>query len=134
MQRLTVTFDDDLMGEIDRFMTARGYSNRSEALRDLARSGLAHDAETVGETRACIATLTFAYDVGTRSLPERLAAALTERRDLVLASLGRPIDATSIFETVVLEGETTEVRAFAERLIAERGVRNGRLIVVAKGE
>ena len=134
MERFTISLDDELAHEFDRLIESRGYSNRSEALRDLARSGLAHDAETVGETRACIATLTFAYDVGTRSLPERLAAALTERRDLVLASLGRPIDATSIFETVVLEGETTEVRAFAERLIAERGVRNGRLIIVAKGE
>ncbi len=132
MQRLTVTFDDDLTAEIDRFMTARGYSNRSEALRDLVRSGLAHDVETVGETRDCIAALTFVYDVDTRSLPERLARALTERRDLAVAILARPLGATSLFEVALLEGETTEVRAFAERIGAERGVRNARLTMVPK--
>ena len=133
MQRLTVTFDDDLVGEIDRFMTARGYTNRSEALRDLVRSGLAHDAETVGETRDCLAALAFVHDVDSRALPERLAAAFTERRDLVVAVLTRSLDAAAVFEVALLEGETTEVRAFAERITTERGVRNGRLVMVAKG-
>ena len=40
MQRLTITIDDDLVVEINRFIAARGYANRSEAFRDLARSGL----------------------------------------------------------------------------------------------
>src|SRR3979411_2233959 len=40
MQRVTITIDDDLVAEIDAFMTGRGYANRSEASRDLARSGL----------------------------------------------------------------------------------------------
>ena len=40
MQRVTITIDDELDAELDRFMKARGYANRSEAIRDLARSGL----------------------------------------------------------------------------------------------
>ena len=40
MQRVTVTVDDELVSEIDHFMKARGYQNRSEALRDLARAAL----------------------------------------------------------------------------------------------
>jgi CopG family nickel-responsive transcriptional regulator len=40
MHRLTITVDDDLLAELDAFIAARGYANRSEAIRDLARSGL----------------------------------------------------------------------------------------------
>jgi len=40
MHRVTITIDDDLVAEVDRFMAAHGYTNRSEAIRDLARSGL----------------------------------------------------------------------------------------------
>ena len=40
MQRVTITIDDELDEELNRFMKARGYANRSEAIRDLARSGL----------------------------------------------------------------------------------------------
>ena len=37
MQRVTITIDDELMDELDRIIAARGYQNRSEAIRDLAR-------------------------------------------------------------------------------------------------
>jgi metal-responsive CopG/Arc/MetJ family transcriptional regulator len=31
MQRVTITIDDELDAELDRFMRARGYANRSAA-------------------------------------------------------------------------------------------------------
>ena len=37
MQRVTITLDDALMEELDAIIAARGYQNRSEAIRDLAR-------------------------------------------------------------------------------------------------
>ncbi|ENQ68082.1 nickel-responsive regulator [Brucella melitensis CNGB 1076] len=40
MQRITITIDDDLMAALDRMIEIKGYQNRSEALRDLARTGL----------------------------------------------------------------------------------------------
>ena len=40
MQRLTITIDDELKNAIDRIIAERGYQNRSEAIRDLARAGL----------------------------------------------------------------------------------------------
>ena len=44
MQRVTITIDEDLVAELERYMAARGYANRSEAIRDLARSGLQQHA------------------------------------------------------------------------------------------
>ena len=35
MQRVTVSLDDELLVELDRFAETRGYANRSEAVRDL---------------------------------------------------------------------------------------------------
>ena len=40
MQRVTIVLDDELVTEIDRMAAERGYQNRSEAIRDLARAGL----------------------------------------------------------------------------------------------
>ncbi len=132
MQRLTVTFDEDLMVEIDRFMESRGYSNRSEALRDLARAGLTQAVETVGETRDCVAALVYVYELETRELPKRLASAFLANRDLVVSTLQSPLDSESFLQVALLDGRTTEIRAFAERITAERGVRNGQLVVVPK--
>ena len=45
MQRITITIEDDLLAEIDAAAKARGYQNRSEIIRDLARAGLQQSAE-----------------------------------------------------------------------------------------
>ena len=41
MQRLTVTIDDVLLEAVDKMIVRRGYQNRSEAIRDLTRAGMA---------------------------------------------------------------------------------------------
>jgi len=128
--RVTLTFDDELMGEIDRFMETRGYSNRSEAVRDLARAGLTHGIEAVGETRDCVASFTFVFDPETRELAKRLALAYRDRPEIRATRTLRPLPSGEILEVSVLEGATTAVRAFAETIRAERGVRNGELVIV----
>jgi len=51
MQRVTITLDDALMKELDAIIAARGYQNRSEAIRDLARAGMREAAEDAGQKR-----------------------------------------------------------------------------------
>ena len=55
MQRVTITIDDELMTELDRIIAARGYQNRSEAIRDLARAGIREAAQTLDAKRDCVA-------------------------------------------------------------------------------
>src|SRR5262245_65897056 len=62
MQRVTITIDDDLLAEIDAFMAGRGYANRSEAIRDLARSGLSQSSLEVVHDRNCFATMSYVYE------------------------------------------------------------------------
>jgi CopG family transcriptional regulator, nickel-responsive regulator len=59
MQRVTITIDDQLAEELDRFMAGRGYANRSEAIRDLARSGLQQAATELAGSRPCVAALVY---------------------------------------------------------------------------
>jgi CopG family nickel-responsive transcriptional regulator len=41
MQRITITVDDELVTALDRYIDESGHQNRSEAIRDLTRAGLA---------------------------------------------------------------------------------------------
>ena len=129
MQRVTVTLDDDLVAELDRFQNARGYQNRSEALRDLTRAGLQQAHEQGGEG-ACVAALVYVYDHETRALARRLASAQHDHHDLSVATLHVHLDHDSCLEVAVLRGERGEVRHFSQHVIAERGVRHGRLVMV----
>jgi CopG family transcriptional regulator, nickel-responsive regulator len=130
MQRLTITIDDDLLAEVDEFMMHRGYANRSEAFRDLLRSGLNEaGAETAGN-RHCVATLSYIYDHTARELPKRLTRDFHEHHDLAEATLHVHIDRESCLEVTVLRGRRADVKAFADHVIAERGVRHGHVVMM----
>jgi len=130
MERLTITIDDDLLGEVDAFITRRGYANRSEAFRDLLRSGLAQADSETGAGRNCIATLSYVYDHAARDLPKRLTQEAHEHSNLAQATLHVHIDHESCLEVTVLKGARTEVKAFADHVIAERGVRHGQVVMM----
>jgi CopG family transcriptional regulator, nickel-responsive regulator len=130
MQRVTITLDDDLMVDLDRLIAARGYQNRSEAIRDLARAGIREAAETAGTAKECVAALVYVYDHTSRELSRRLVRSFHEHHDLSLATLHVHIDHESCLEVAVLGGKTKEVEHVAEHVIAERGVRHGRLMII----
>lgn len=129
MQRVTVTLDEDLVAELDRFKDERGYQNRSEALRDLTRAGLQQVREE-SDRGSCVAALVYVYDHETRALAKRLASAQHDHHDLSVATLHVHLDHHSCLEVAVLRGATADVRHFAEHVTAERGVRHGRLVIV----
>jgi CopG family transcriptional regulator, nickel-responsive regulator len=130
MQRVTITLDDALMDELDAIIAARGYQNRSEAIRDLARAGIREAAEDIGQKRDCVAALVYTYDHAARQLSKRLTSAYHEHHELSLASLHVHLDHDTCLEVTVLRGKTDDVQHFGEHVIAERGVRHGRIVLV----
>ena len=131
MQRVTITLDDDLMADLDRIIAARGYQNRSEAIRDLARSGFEEQAAVeVAGTRNCVAALVYVYDHHARELPKRLTQEFHAHHDLSQATLHVHLDEASCLEVTVLKGRGAEVQSFANQVIAERGVRHGHVVYV----
>jgi CopG family transcriptional regulator, nickel-responsive regulator len=130
MQRITITIDGDLMGEVGRFMEERGYEARSEVFRDLLRAGLERMKEDGGGAGDCVAALTYVYDHDMRALSKRLCDTGHEHHDLVVTTLHIHLNHESCMEVAILKGKTAEVRHYAGHLTAERGVRHGRLVTV----
>jgi CopG family transcriptional regulator, nickel-responsive regulator len=130
MQRITIVLDDDLLAEVDRMVSVRGYQNRSEAIRDLARAGLQRVLEERMPERDCIGALVYVYDHTTRELSKRLTRSFHDHHDLSLAAMHVHLDHASCMEVAVLQGKTRDVRDLADHIIAERGVRHGRLVTV----
>jgi CopG family nickel-responsive transcriptional regulator len=129
MQRVTLTLDDDLMRDLDRCMKTRGYQNRSELVRDLVRAGL-QDTAAAADEKECIAALVYVYDHHVRELSKRLTQAFHSHHDLSLASLHVHLDEQNCMEVSILKGRGKDVRHFAEHIVAERGVRHGRVFAL----
>lgn len=130
MQRITITIDDALAKEIDRLARSRGNQNRSEAVRDLVRAGIASTRADSTPTAQCVGAVLYVYDQGTRELPKRLAHAYQDQHDLSVATMRFALDHESCMEVAILRGRTHDVQHLADRIIAERGVRHGRLVLI----
>src|SRR5580692_9257892 len=87
MHRITITLDDDLVEELDRMIVERGYQNRSEAIRDFTRAGMAQAAQKMGKSTSCVAALVYVYDHAARDLSRRLVENYHGHHDLSMATL-----------------------------------------------
>ncbi len=130
MERITMSIDEGLAHEFDALIARRGYTSRSEAMRDLLRRELELNRATTDGDSWCVANLSYVYNHHQRDLTERLTEAQHAHHDLVVASTHVHLDHDNCLETVILKGRTATVRALAQRIEAERGVRHAQLNVV----
>jgi CopG family nickel-responsive transcriptional regulator len=134
MQRITITLDDDLMEELDAVIAEQGYQNRSEAIRDLTRAGIQQAAQEKGKAGECVAALVYVYDHAQRDLSRRLVDTYHHHHDLSLATLHVHLDGDNCMEVTALRGSGNEVQHFADHIIAERGVKYGRVVMMPTGK
>ncbi len=134
MQRITITLDDDLMNELDALIAERGYQNRSEAIRDLTRAGMQQSAQEQGKSGDCVAALVYVYDHAQRDLSRRLVDTYHHHHDLSLATLHVHLDDDNCMEVTALRGPGKDVQHFADHIIAERGVKYGRVVMMPAGK
>lgn len=130
MQRVTISLDDAMAAAIDEYMARSGYSNRSEAIRDLVRDAIVRSQNKTLQSEDCIAAVSYVYDYDGRDLAMRLDRAQHEHHDLTVSSMRARLDHHHCMEVTLLKGKTDAVRKLAEATLAERGVRFGKINLV----
>lgn len=130
MQRMTISLDDDLLETIDRLSERRGYASRSEALRDIIRDAAMREKTESSGSSQCFAALSYVFDHETRDLARRLTTTQHHHHDLSVSTLHVHVSERECLEVAVLKGEVDAVRAFADGVVTQRGVRFGHLHLV----
>lgn len=125
MQRITISVDETLATSLDSMAREKGYASRSEAVRDLVRGGLEQWHGEAHKGEHCVANLSYVVEHRVRALPQRLAEMQHAHHDLVAARTTVVLDHYHSLESVILKGPTQAVRAFADAVRSERGVRFG---------
>ncbi|MFN3346726.1 MAG: nickel-responsive transcriptional regulator NikR [Candidatus Bipolaricaulaceae bacterium] len=126
--RFGVSMEAELLGAFDELVRKKGYTNRSEALRDLVREALSGQAWAEG--KEVLGVIVLLYDHRKRELLARLTQAQHHAPAQVLASLHIHLDEENCLEVVAVRGPAAEVEELADRLRAEKGVKLGRLCAV----
>ncbi len=130
LERISVSLDQGLVEQFEGYLQARGYSNRSEAIRDLIRDKLEQERIEQEVASHCIGTLTYVFNHEERELARRLTHVQHHHHDVAVSTLHVHLDHDNCLETVVLNGPTAQVEAFANAIISESGVRHGKLNLI----
>ena len=124
LTRFGVSLDEELLEPFDALCAVKGYSNRSEAIRDLIRKALVaedwHQADGQGA-----GTLTLVYDHHKNDLARRLTQMQHDEHDIIIATLHVHLDHHNCLEVLILKGEAARVRALADKLSSCKGVKHG---------
>ena len=124
--RIGVAMDRALLGAFDQRIAARGYENRSEALRDLVRADLARADRDLGGQVA--ATLTVVHEGRGR---DPLAELDDGAAAVVLGSMRLPLPHGRVLEVMALAGPAAAVTTLAGRIGGARGVLSSELTLAA---
>jgi CopG family nickel-responsive transcriptional regulator len=132
LSRIGVAIDSELLEKFDQHIAKRGYTNRSEAFRDLIRDELIETKWELPDSQV-VGTVTLVYDHHVRMLSEKLTDMQHAAYHNVLSTLHVHLDHDNCLEVIVVKGSSTAVKKIADALISTKGVKHGRLTITSSG-
>lgn len=132
LSRIGVAIDSDLLEKFDGHIAKRGYTNRSEAFRDLIRDELVQKNWELPDSPV-VGTVTLVYDHHVRLLNEKLTDLQHDSFHNVLSTLHIHLDHDNCLEVLVVKGKAAMVKKLADALISTKGVKHGRLTITSSG-
>jgi CopG family transcriptional regulator, nickel-responsive regulator len=124
--RFGISMEDDLLHQFDHLIARKGYTNRSEAVRDIVRDKLVEESiET--ERGNVFGALVFIYDHHKRELEKSLSNLQHDYFHNIISTSHVHVDHDHCLEVVLLKGNAKILKNIAEKLLSFKGVKHGRL-------
>ena len=131
--RFGISMESKLLERFDRLIAEQGYSNRSEAFRDLVRERLVKE-EWKEEGIETVGTITIIYDHHKRELMENLTKRQHKHHQSVISMMHVHLDHHNCLEVLAVKGEAREIKKIADDLISTKGVKHGKLVMTSTGK
>jgi CopG family nickel-responsive transcriptional regulator len=130
--RFGVSLEKALLEKWDSLLNAKGYNNRSEALRDLIRQEMVKDEWSSGSE--VVGAITLVYDHHKRELVNKLTNLQHDFGGLIFASQHIHIDHHNCMEIIAVKGSPKSIQALADKMRGTKGVKHGALSMATTGK
>lgn len=124
--RMSISLPPSLADQLDRLVTARGFRNRSQAVREMIHGQLARYGRETG-SQVMAGTITIFYDESKPNLRNRLAEIERKYIDEVISSQHVLLEGTQTMEVLVVQGPADTLQMIADELVSCKGVATGGL-------
>jgi CopG family nickel-responsive transcriptional regulator len=130
LSRIGISLPKSLLDKFDDIINMRGYSSRSEGIRDAIRSYITYYqwmSDVKGERQGVI---TIVYDHEHRGLIQLLTEIQHDYMSIIQASLHSHVTHERCLEVILVRGDGADLKAIAERLMAQKGVESVKLTTI----
>ena len=131
VERVGVSFEPELLDRFDSLIKSKGYTNRSEAIRDLVRKSLI-ESEIKTKKGDVIGTLTIIYDHDVGDVTNKLLHHQHHHFSEISSTTHIHVDEHLCLEVLVVRGKAGNVRALADNIKAIKGVKHGELVITSR--
>ena len=130
VERVGVSFEPVLLEKFDAMIRSKGYTNRSEAIRDLVRKSIM-EWEIKTEKGEVIGTLSIIYDHEIGDVTNRLLHLQHHHHSEISTTTHIHVDEHVCLEILVVRGKAKNVRRLADNIKAIKGVKHGELVITS---
>jgi len=131
LSRIGISLPKNLLDRFDEILNFRGYSSRSEGIRDAIRTYITYYkwmADVKGEREGVI---TMVYDHDQRGLLVTITDIQHEFHDIIKASLHSHVTHNRCLEVILVHGDGANLKSLAERLMSQKGVESVKLTTIS---
>jgi len=130
--RFGISLDSNLSQKFDARLRKKGYSNRSEAIRDLIRQDLV--VQEWNEGFEVAGAITLIYDHHKRELLNKITDIQHDFQKGIISAQHIHLDHHNCLEIIAIKGDPMEVKRLADTLKAVKGVKHATLSMSTTGK
>jgi len=134
LMRIGVSLPEKLLKRFDEIILQRGYSSRSEGIRDAIRNYIVHYEWMTDVHGERVGVITLVYAHAQRGLVDNLTDIQHEFGSIIQSSLHVHLDRDNCLEVIVLKGDGMDVRKAAEKMMSLKGVKHVKLTTTSMGK
>jgi len=130
LTRTALAIERDLLAKFDAWMVSHGYTNRSEAMRDLIRSTLV-EQQWSNPKASMVAVLSVIFDHAARDLAQEVTEIQHRDHHCILCSQHVHLDHHNCLEVILMRGRARQLRRMSDAIVSTRGVKAGKLTLLS---
>ncbi len=130
--RIGVSLPKNLLEEFDSIIKTRGYSSRSEAIRDAIRNYIMEYKWLEREEGEVVGVVYLIYDHTVKGVSDAIIDIQHEFLDVITTTMHIHLSKDYCLEMILVKGDMKRVKALVDKAMAIKGVMNVKLITAMK--
>ncbi len=130
LERFSVSIPEELLSSLDKLVLSKGYSSRSEFIRDLIREKIVEEKWS-SDAEKVFGVLLLVYDHHVRGVSDKLLEIQHSHYYNVVSALHIHLTHNDCLEVIVIKGKASEIEKLSGKMEGLRGVKFAKLIKTA---